>query len=372
MSKKNTTIYLQILIFFFVLYCFFVSIELMSGAFKLFGKGFAHQLMTSTANPVIGLMIGILATSLVQSSSATSSIIVGMVASGSLSIGNAIPMVMGANIGTTVTNTLVSIGHVGRKQEFQRALAGATVHDFFNIMAVAVFLPLETFTHLIERLSVLLADSFSNVGGMTLVSPLETIVKPVAHLIHEGLMRIIYTPKWAAALFILVVSLIVLFIALKFMVDLTKKLIIGKVENLLHQYLFHSAGTSLVLGLIITAIIQSSSVTTSLIVPIVGAGILSVADIFPYVLGANIGTTITAILASLVTRNPAALTVAFAHLTFNVAGTLLFYPLRQIPIGVAKQFGRFAAHHRITVIVYVLVCFFGIPLLVIALMKGGI
>ena len=362
----------EFILFLLVLYVFFVSIELMSAAFKLFGKGFAQNLMTTTSNPIVGLMIGILATSLVQSSSATTSIIVGLVAGGSLTTANAIPMVMGANIGTTVTNTMVSIGHIGRKNEFSRALAGATVHDFFNVLAVIVFLPLEYFTHFIEKTASFLANSFDSVGGLEFVSPLKAIVKPASHLIVDLFKELIHSPGWITAPALLVFALLVLFGSLKFMVDLMKRLALGRVENLLHQYLFKSPLTSLIVGLVITAVIQSSSATTSLIVPIVGAGILTVKEIFPYVLGTNIGTTITALLASLVTKNPAALTVAFAHLTFNVAGTICFFPIKQIPITIATKFGEFAANHRYIALAYLVICFYGIPLLVIFLLKGGI
>ena len=118
------------------LYIFLLSIGMMGAAFKGFGKGFAEVLLNTTNNSFVGLFIGILATSLVQSSSTTTSIVVGMVASGVLTLGNAVPIIMGANIGTTVTNTLVSLGHVTRREEFKRAIAGATVHDFFNIICV--------------------------------------------------------------------------------------------------------------------------------------------------------------------------------------------------------------------------------------------
>ena len=361
----------EFLLFLGVLYVFFVSIEMMSEAFKLFGKGFANSLMTSTSNPIVGLGIGVLATSLVQSSSATTSILVGLVAAGGLSITNAIPMVMGANIGTTVTNTIVSVGHINRRQEFSRALAGATVHDFFNILAVLVFLPLERIFHFIERSATFLSSTFDSAGGLKFVSPLKAIVKPTAHLVVDLLKHVISSPAWASSLLILVCALVILFTALKFMVTLMKKLIIGRVENLLHQYLFSSPFTSLLLGLTITSIIQSSSATTSLIVPIVGAGILNVDQIFPYVLGTNIGTTITALMASLVTKSPAALTVAFAHLLFNVSGTLVFYPIRRIPISIARAFGKFTAQHRYVAITYLLVCFYGLPFLFILLLKGG-
>jgi len=96
-SKHNSLI--NFIFFGFFLYLFFVSIELMEVAFKGFGKGFAEQLIATTSNPFVGLFVGILATSIVQSSSMTTSMLVGMVASGMITIPNAIPIVMGANIG---------------------------------------------------------------------------------------------------------------------------------------------------------------------------------------------------------------------------------------------------------------------------------
>ena len=107
--------------------------------------------VNTTSSSILALFIGIFATVLFQSSSTTTSLIVGMVSSGVVSLTASIPMIMGANIGTTVTNTLVSIGHIRRGNEFKRAFAASTVHDFFNLMAVIIMFPLEMSTHFIER-----------------------------------------------------------------------------------------------------------------------------------------------------------------------------------------------------------------------------
>ena len=119
-AEKNQNL-IAILKLIFFLYLFFFSLQLMGDALKLFGKDFAERLITSTSNPIVGLFIGILATSIIQSSSTTTSILVALVGAGSLSEINAIPILMGANIGTTVTNTLVSMAHITRGQEFKRA-----------------------------------------------------------------------------------------------------------------------------------------------------------------------------------------------------------------------------------------------------------
>ena len=148
----------KILLIAFFLYFFLVSIGLMERAFKGFGAGFAENLIRTTSNPFVGLFIGLLTTSIIQSSSTTTSIVVGMVGCGVLTVGNAVPIIMGANIGTTVTNTLVSLGHFTRRDEFRRAFSAATVHDFFNLICVAVMFPLELATGFLQKIATRMAE----------------------------------------------------------------------------------------------------------------------------------------------------------------------------------------------------------------------
>ena len=168
-----------------LLYFFLVSIGLMGAAFKGFGRDFAENLIRTTSNPFVGLFIGILATSLVQSSSCTTSIVVGMVSSGVITVGNAVYIVMGANIGTTVTNTIVSLAHVTRRDEFKRAMSAATVHDFFNFICVCVLLPIELATGITEKCARYMGVLFQNVGGIKFTSPIKLATKPSVSLIQE-------------------------------------------------------------------------------------------------------------------------------------------------------------------------------------------
>ena len=119
-SSRLATL-VSVVSFLVMLYLFFSSIELMSAAFKMSGAGLAQQLLTMASDPVAGLLIGFLATSLIQSSSTATTIVVGLVASDALTIQLAVPIIMGTNIGTTTTNTIVAIGHVTRPAEFERA-----------------------------------------------------------------------------------------------------------------------------------------------------------------------------------------------------------------------------------------------------------
>jgi sodium-dependent phosphate cotransporter len=349
--------WLRLLVLIGLLYLFFVSIALMSDSFKFFGKGFAEQLLTSTRNPLVGLLAGILATSLVQSSSTVTSMVVGLVAGGALTLEGAIPIVMGANVGTSVTNTLVSVGHIGRANEFRRAFAAAIIHDFFNLLAVVILFPIQVATDFLGRLSTVLAHEFAEVGGLSLVNPLKAAVSPSVELLTRA--------TGESGVFMLILAVILLFIALRFIVVNLRILVIGRVEQFFDRTLFRTAATAMLLGLVLTILVQSSSITTSLAVPLAGAGILTLQQIFPYTLGANVGTTVTAILAALVTGREAAVAVAFAHLLFNLSGILVVWPIRGIPIFLARSFANVATRSRVYPLLYVGVLFYGVPLFLI-------
>ncbi len=344
-----------------ILYFFLYSINLLGHSFKLFGKDFAESLLTTTANPFLGLFLGIVATSLIQSSSTTTSIIVGLVAAGTLSIESAIPMVMGANIGTTVTNIIVSFGHATRRAEFRRAFSAAIVHDFFNVLSVLVLFPLELKFHFIQKTAVFLGNGFVGVGGLKLFNPIKFIISPAIELTD-----LVIGDLKHAAVVMAVFSLVVLFLSLSQMVRKVRAMVMGKIELVIDKYLFGNDFTSLLLGTAVTSVVQSSSVTTSLIVPLAGAGILTVRQVFPFTLGANIGTTVTALIAALATGNPVAVIVSFAHLVFNIFGILLFYPLKFLPITMAEKVGEFAGKtdRNVFIVIACFIVLYMIPILI--------
>ncbi len=332
-SKIYNTLFIILTTYFFLL-----AIKLLGHSFKLFGAGFAEALIQMTSNPFAGLIIGIVSTSLIQSSSTTTSIVVGLVAGGALTLSNAIPIIMGANIGTTITNTLVSMGHITKRIEFRRAFAAGVVHDFFNICAVIILFPIELKFHIIAKFANFLEKGFVGVGGLKLFNPLKFILDPVINVIDHLLSFIPY-----ASIFLMIFSIILLFISLTFLIKTIRSLVLDKIEIVINKYLFRNDLLSFTLGILLTFIVQSSSVTTSLIIPLAGAGLISLRQIFPYTLGANIGTTGTAILAALATQNDVAVTVAFAHLCFNIFGIVIFYPLKFIPINLAEFVGKQAS-----------------------------
>jgi len=343
----------------------------MSHAFKGFGSGFAESLITTTSNPFVGLFIGILATSIIQSSSTTTSMVVAFVAAGALSIRGAIPIIMGANIGTTVTNTLVALGHITRKEEFKRALSGSTIHDFFNILTVVILFPLEMATHYLEKAGTFLSSVFIDVGGIKFTSPVKVIVSPAIHFVDTLLQNILHISGNPLNIAILFIAVVLLFAALYHMVKIMRSLIIEKADIVFSRVIRKNAILAMFMGMLFTAIVQSSSITTSILVPLVAAGVLEIEHSFPIVLGANVGTTVTAILASL-TGNIAGITVAFVHLVFNITGILIIYPLkglRRIPIRLARFVAEKCAERKVLSIIYVSGTFYVLPVVLILLAR---
>lgn len=349
-----------------LLFLFLLSIQLLGDSFHLLGNAFSVALFQTTSNPFSGLFVGILATVLVQSSSVTTSIIVGLVSGGGLTVTHAVPMIMGANIGTTVTCTLVSLGHISREREFERAFAGANMHDFFNLMAVMLLLPLELLTGFLAHLAAFFADIAYGFEVGSFHSPVKALVKPPAKWLSHMLTNVMGEPKTAGIL-MLVLAICGIFVALFFLVTLLRSSMIDRVKIYMDRVFASSAAITMVIGMLMTMLVQSSSITTSIMVPLIATGILTLEHAFPLTLGANVGTTVTALMAALV-GNVAGLTIAFVHLFFNVCGILLIYPvpaIRRIPISCARWLAAIAARRRVLAVCYILFVFLVIPCLCI-------
>ena len=180
-------IFLGITMVFFFLYFFLVGLSLLGTAAKVMGGCTAGALFGDDTNPVAGLMVGILCTVLVQSSSSTTSIIVSLVGAGSVTVKSGIFMVMGANIGTSVTNTIVAMGHLGDGDELERAFAGATVHDMFNFLSVGILFPVELITTFLFALSsASVPDGDRDGQGDKWEGPVKKLVSPLANLIIKA------------------------------------------------------------------------------------------------------------------------------------------------------------------------------------------
>lgn len=354
-----------------LIYVFLVGVSSLETGIKIMGEDTQERLFSAASNPIAALCIGILGTVLVQSSSASTSVIVGLVASGALSVEAAVPMVMGANIGTTVTNTLVSLGHIRHSNEFRRAFAAATVHDFFNVLAVVILLPAELLFGVISRPAEWLSEQLVGSAGTEWKSPVKAWVKEPVSWIKDFWDAMGASGNVQGVLMVLS-GLVIILTALTLVTKNMRSLVADQVERSLNAVLSRGGGAiALVLGLAVTIAVQSSSITTSILIPLAGAGVINLRNAYPVTLGANVGTTITALLAAMAASSPESLTVAFAHTTFNVLGIVLLYviPLaRDVPIRGAEWLAGLAVNHRTAAVAYVLGLFIVLPLVGVALL----
>jgi solute carrier family 34 (sodium-dependent phosphate cotransporter) len=355
-----------------LLFFFLVAIQLMSGAFDLLGRDFARTLVEATKSPFVALFIGIISTALVQSSSVTTSMVVGLVSAGALPVEAAVPIIMGANVGTSVTNLIVSLGHMGHRAEFRRAFAGAMMHDIFNWMAVVILLPIELMTGALRHSAEFLAGHLYGGDGVSYDNPISILIKPVSGAIVSFLRETLGFGDVAAGIFALIISLLLIFTCLGGLVRVLRALLSARLESLVHRALSKGLFVTMGIGIVATVAVQSSSITTSILVPLIATGLIRLDHAFPITLGANIGTTITALLASLA-GNQLGLAIALVHLLFNTVGILIVYPIpwiRRIPIVLAQKLGDIAAERRSFAVLLVVSVFFVLPLVVILIERA--
>lgn len=362
MVARNTGyILLALLIFLFAL-------DLMLSALQHLGQSAAETIILATSNPFTALFIGLLVTAIIQSSTATTSMTVALVASGSLTLESAIPIVMGANIGTTITSTIVSLGFLQRKKEFRRAVSAGTYHDFFNILTAALLFPLEYYLQVLSKLSHFIATTFFHQPAGTTQTNFT--------LLGGGLSRI---AEWVTATInsgpvMVVLALAILFGSILFFRKVLTDLLGFGTSDRFQRFFFHHPVKSFSWGFLTTAAIRSSTVTTSLVVPLVAKKVVGLRSAVPFILGANVGTTISAFVASMVNSN-AAISIAIAHFLFNFIGLIIFYllpGLREIPIRLAKGLGRLTMRHRLVGFAYLLLTFFLIPFSLIYINRDAV
>ncbi|XP_067893325.1 solute carrier family 34 member 2b [Heterodontus francisci] len=444
------------------LYLFVCSLDILSSAFQLVGGKAAGDIFkdnTILANPVAGLVIGILVTVLVQSSSTSSSIIVSMVSSGLLGVRSAIPVIMGTNIGTSVTNTIVALMQSGDRNEFRRAFAGATVHDFFNWLSVIILLPLEVASGYLYHLSHVIVKSFDIKSGEDAPDMLKVITNPLTKLIiqlDKSVINDIATGDPSAAnkslikewcktatsiveknvtvpselnctspelcwsdgnntwtlknvsqtihlekchhlfvnttisdlgvgLILLAASLIILCTCLILVVKLLNSMLKGQVATAIKKIIntdfkypfgWLTGYIALVVGAGMTFVVQSSSIFTSALTPLVGIGVITIERVYPLTLGSNIGTTTTAVIAALASPGETlanSLQIALCHFFFNISGIIIWYPIpfMRVPIKLAKALGTHTSEYRWFAVAYLLLCFLLLPLTIFGLSIAG-
>ncbi len=348
-----------------LVYLLLTGVSLVGAGFKVVSGGTqgAMEIFSFASNPIIGVILGVLATALVQSSSTVSSVIVGLVAGG-VPVATAVPMIMGANMGTTITNTIVSLGNLGDKRAFKRAFQAATVHDFFNFFSIVIFLPVEIVFKPLERSAFAVSELLVGAGGASPANLnfMGAITKPVSSYLLELSGHL---PFGGYVAIMLGIGMIMVTVTL--LGKVLKASMTGKAKDILTYAVGRDPLTGVASGTAMTVLVQSSSTTTSLVVPLAGAGVLTTKQVFPFTMGANIGTCITALLAATAVADhsqAAALQIALVHLLYNVFGVALFLVvpwLRALPVRSAEWLGELTERNRGYALAYILLVFFFLP-----------
>ncbi|RPG14800.1 MAG: Na/Pi cotransporter family protein [Phycisphaera sp. TMED9] len=353
------------------LYLFLCAINVMGSGLKGVGKqsDWLEMIIAQGHNPLFALFGAVLVTSIVQSSSFTTSLIITLVAAGQMPIETAVFAVMGANIGTSVTGLIVSLGTMRIRRQFRRAYAAALLHAVPNILTVVILFPVEWITStifkngqgILANTAGLIAGSlgFDEVTKPT--NPIKVITKPVVTFLQSVTEWFGGGASMVSSVSLSIIGLLLLFLALVFLVKNLKGAVLSRLEGLFSTVFFRNDFVAWLSGIFSTISVQSSSVTTSLMVPIVGAGAVKLKRAFPFMLGANIGTTVTGLIAALANPTSAAVTVAIAHVLFNCSDNLIWYPLRKIPIRISKSYSALASRSKKWAFIFLGVMFVVLP-----------
>jgi sodium-dependent phosphate cotransporter len=350
-----------------LVYLLLVGVSVIGDGFKWISGGAegAERIFTFASNPLVGVILGTLATALVQSSSTVTSVIVGLVAGG-VPVGIAVPMIMGANMGTTITNTIVSLGNLRDIGAFKKSFEAATVHDFFNLYSIIVFLPIEVLFHPLERSAGAMAGWFAGGGQASLqgFNVVSAVTKPVSDWFLATLQGLPTTP---GALLAIATGIALVIFSVLYLGRLLRASLTGNARQIIHRAVGRGPFTGIASGTVVTILVQSSSTTTSLVVPLAGAGILTTRQVYPFTLGANIGTCVTALLAATAITGAnelLALQIALVHLSYNFVGVVLFTTvpvLRDLPVRSAQWLGDLIEINRGWALGYISLVFFLVP-----------
>lgn len=329
----------------------------------------------SLSSPYTALLSGIVITSLIQSSSATIAIVVATVGSGVITIEDSVFIMMGANIGTTITNTIVGLAHSHQPEEFRRMTPAILVDDVYKILNVSLFFFIEIATGLLNTLSVTIVDFLearTPMGAMLNSFPdlIDLITGPaVATTIF--LTTSFTSAVGLQALITGATFFLLLILSLSLMGEALEHYLHNRSRELLNK-VFGGKYLSFGIGFVICWLLQSSSVAVSLILPLVAQSAVTLPTVYYYSVGAALATTCDAgQVISYLKFGPIGLTAGMVHILLNVFGAILFLTvpgLKQLPILIAEHVGSLMGkytHAPLILVAYVALLFFGFPLLVI-------
>ncbi|CAG5085636.1 Oidioi.mRNA.OKI2018_I69.PAR.g10950.t1.cds [Oikopleura dioica] len=457
-------------------YVFIFAIGLLSDSFQVLGGAFLNEVIEHAEayleDPFCGLCMGILLTVLCQSSSTATSIFITLVGSGLFTVKVGIYCIYGANVGTSITSTLVAFGNVATPREFKAGMACAAIPAVYDYLIVLVLFPLEIWFDLMEMFVTALAPyppeecqkdptlpecehhdtgfdpiavitepiqqyilvinkaglgekdyhgSFvqyckdnltainetehdpcfypddSNcppVNGSTYMTPGERYCCFFGDYLSDETFSVKFTDSCiekekhmfvnscmsdeAIGGICFAIAFVLMYGALVGVVKCLKSVLEGSIQqvlkdnidkNLPYPFGWLTEYLYVVAGLVLTIAVQSSSIVLAILTPIVAIGVVSIDRAYPITIGANIGTTITGLIAAFANASGNfhdALAVSLSHMFFNIFGFILFFliPITRAPVIKASNWiGKMASKYRWWSIMYTILAFIALPLI---------
>ncbi len=355
-----------------------VGINLILDGVYNVGTSSTSRMYDLARDPFIGLLIGVLATALVQSSTTTTTLTVAAVGAGLVSVPVAIPIIMGANIGTTMTALLVSFSYVGERREFKKAFTTAAMHLWFNTLVVLVMMTIESLFHPLQSLSGYLADRVLGAGDTTVPTThiVATIVEPFIRLIGtHGLFGMVGNDSIATMLAVVTGTVFIL-VSIRVMSYQLSIITAASAHSLLDMFSGPeedrraNVKTNVFgfgVGVLFTVMVTASAVTISSMQPFAVTQSLKRRAILAVILGANVGTTLTATMATFAivgVHGAFALQAALVHVSLNLIGAIIVMCLPQLGntiIRLAEESANIAAQSYTRAIVTILGVFLALP-----------
>jgi len=342
---------------FFFVYLFIFAIE----TIKITSLSLAPDIqgfLLHDMNPLKAIATGWFTTAVVQSSGAIGSITAAFTGNGILSLETAVYILIGASLGTTITALLISIITISQKRaDFRHGFEIGLCYALYSALLVGIVFVLEFFFGAFSKASLFLASIIGDKIPLNKVpNVIDIITSPILNVLLEKTNNFL----------VFIFGFAILIFALKY---IGKSIIsvFGGEENtrkFINKH-FDSKIKAYFIGAFLTAIIFSSSITISLLVPLAVARVINLKKAIPFILGADLGTTTDVLLASIIIGNENALATFVAFFLFGLLGAIIFLPNTRFLYKITKYTSKRLIHISRKKALYFLLAFLLIPLLVI-------
>ncbi len=341
----------------FFIYLFILSIELIKKSSLLLAPDI-KTLLIQNITPLKAISVGWFTTSVVQSSGAVSSITAAFAGSDIISLSTAVYILIGASLGTTITAMIISLITVTyKRKDFRHGFEIALTYSIYSAFLVVIVFFLEFFFSIFSRISLFLATTLENkIFLLKIPNVIDIITNPIINTFP------IETQKFLALVF----GFMLLIIALRYIGKSVMEVLGGEEEarKFINKH-FESKYKAYFMGVALTAIVFSSSITIGLLVPLAAARLISLKKAIPFILGADLGTFTDTFLASLIIGETTAIATAFAYALFAVVGAIIFLP----NINFLHKITKYTSNKLIKIsrkkALYILIAFILIPLALI-------